>query len=120
MILGFVFRSWLLSVRYVCTPQVGRGLFCWLLSVTVARLQGRSAALFGQRRNYPYLFVRGFMGAAAMIAYYFALLWLPLGDAVGAPSAHQTGRQAGIHACAHTCVDTCMCARMYTWRGKCL
>lgn len=61
--------------------QVARGMFCWSLTVTIGRLQGFSR-LYGQRRNYLPLFIRGVTGAASMVAYYFGLQFLPLGDTV--------------------------------------
>ena len=65
--------------------QVIRGVFCWTLSVTIRRLQGFSN-LYGQRQNYRALLIRGTTGAASMIAYYFSLQFLPLGDTVSDPS----------------------------------
>lgn len=61
--------------------QVVRAVFCWVVSVTVGKIQGMER-LYGQRRNYLPMLIRSTTGSASMVLYYFGLMYLPLADTV--------------------------------------
>ena len=61
--------------------QMIRSLASFLLSVTVAQVQGLDT-WFGSRKYWPYFAARGFAGAASMTLYYEAIARMPLADAV--------------------------------------
>lgn len=61
--------------------QFIRSVISWGVTDLIGRSQGVTP-LYGSRKRYPILAVRGFMGAVAMAFYYEAFERLMLGEAV--------------------------------------
>ena len=74
-------RTSLQLVNLVVTMQFIRSVISWAVTDLIGRSQG-VAPLYGNKKRYPILAVRGFMGAVAMSLYYEAFERLMLGEAV--------------------------------------
>lgn len=75
------YRSLLQPLNLILLEQFIRSVISWAVTDLTGRVQGITP-LYGSRKRYPILAVRGFMGTVAMSLYYEAFERLMLGEAV--------------------------------------
>ena len=69
------------TLNLVIMAQFIRSVISWAVTDLIGRSQGVTP-LYGNKKRYPILAVRGFMGTVAMSLYYEAIERLMLGEAV--------------------------------------